>query len=219
MASVQHRALSSLPTTSLPWLQLKDHFVQTVGPNAGQGKTLGPLLVLADATFAPRSRFPMHPHRDMEILSIVLEGDMSHHGDGANGQVVKPRGAQLISSRDGMFHAEGNDTDAPVHMLQIWFQPTEMGGQPQYFYRQLPDAPGSYVMAGDEGMPLRCAVKVSWLDVEGTVKRSAKQAYVMSLKGALEVGASKLQAGEGAMVSGGEVELKGKGAALWIDVG
>ncbi|MFY0570058.1 pirin family protein [Archangium lansingense] len=94
-ADVRLRPLSSLPVTELPWLRLRDHFIATVGPQAGKGRPLGSLLVLADATFAPRSRFPLHPHREMEILSIVLSGELSHHGDQSHGATLRPREAQL----------------------------------------------------------------------------------------------------------------------------
>jgi quercetin 2,3-dioxygenase len=221
VSSIQPRPLASLPTTSLPWLTLRDHFVATVGPSAGQGRPLGPLLVLADATFAPRSRFPLHSHRDMEILSLVLEGDMSHHGDGANGSVVRPRGAQLISSRDGMQHAEGNDTERATRMLQIWFQPTSAGGAPAYFYRQLPDGAGQHLVAGDEAMPLRCDARVWWLDVAS--KRTlevakGRRGYLLAISGPFEAGGSRLATGEGAMVGAGELRLEGSGAALWVEL-
>ncbi|MEQ1660395.1 MAG: pirin family protein, partial [Hylemonella sp.] len=158
---------------------------------------------------------------DMEILSVVLEGDMSHHGDGANGSVVRPRGAQLISSRDGMRHAEGNDTDAPTRMLQIWFQPVTRGGAPAYFYRQLPDAPGQHLVAGDEGMPLRCDARVWWVDVKGrrTLELAAGQrGYLLAIAGPLQLGAATLATGEGAQLERGELTLEGQGAALWVDL-
>ncbi len=218
---IRPRPLASLPTTSLPWLTLRDHFVATVGPSAGQGHPLGPLLVLADATFAPHSRFPLHPHQEMEILSVVLEGDMSHHGDGANGSVVRPRGVQLISSRDGMRHAEGNDTDAPTRMLQIWFEPTTHGGAATYSYRQLPAERGQHLVAGDEGMPLRCDARVWWLDVQArrSVEVAAgRRGYLLVIAGPLTVGAAALATGEGAMLERGELTLEGQGAALWIDL-
>lgn len=221
VSSVQLRPSSSLPATRLDWLSLRDHFVATVGPQSGQGQPLGPLLVMADATFAPHSRFPLHPHRDMEILSVVISGEMSHAGDGANGMTVKPRGAQLISSRDGMRHAEGNETDAPVHMLQIWIQPTSTGGAASYFYRQLPDAKGRHLVAGDEGMPLRNDVKVWWVDVESSAPLTVapgRVAYAYALQGAPKLGASALTPGDGAKVGPGTLELSGSGAVLWLDV-
>lgn len=219
VSTVTLRPASSLPATSLEWLSLRDHFVATVGENAGRGQRLGPLLVLADATFAPKSRFPLHPHRDMEILSVVLEGEMSHHGDGANGMTVKPRGAQLISSRDGMRHAEGNDTSSPVRMLQIWIEPDTRGGEAAYFYRQLPSESGKYVIAGDEGMPLRRDVKVWWVDVHGrTAVQVARRGYVMAIAGSPRVGAQTLANGDGAEVSTGELALEGDGAVLLIEL-
>ncbi len=158
------RSLASLPTTTTHGPTLRDHFVATVGPQAGQGSALGPLLVLADATFAPRSRFPLHPHRDMEILSIVLDGELSHHGDQAHATTVRARSAQMISARDGMMHAEGNDTDHPTRMLQIWFQPDARGGAPAYFERTFSD-PGRHLVAGDAAMPLRADARVWWHDL------------------------------------------------------
>lgn len=214
------RPQATLPATTLPWLSLRDHFVATVGANAGQGQPLGPLLVLADATFAAGSRFPLHSHREMEILSVVLSGELSHHGDQANGALVRPRGAQLISSRDGMRHAEGNDTDAPVHMLQIWLEPTTHGGPAQAFARQLPETPGVHLVAGDEGMPLRCAAKVWWVDVQGERTLTAKtKGYLVGLFGAVTVPAGALNPGDGATVDPGALHFSGNGAVLLIELG
>ncbi|MCU0701742.1 MAG: pirin family protein [Myxococcaceae bacterium] len=213
------RPVSSLPATTLPWLSLKDHFVATVGPSAGQGQPLGPLLVLADATFAPRSRFPLHGHREMEILSVVVEGELSHHGDQADGSVVKARGAQLISSRDGMRHAEGNETDAQTHMLQIWFEPTTHGGPAVAFARQLPSTLGVHLVAGDDGMPLRCPVKVWWVDVQGAQRLPVRaRGYLVGLRGGVQVDGQKLSVGDGAVLSPGTVALDGDGAVLVIEL-
>jgi hypothetical protein len=227
MSSVIHRPASALPATTLSWLSLRDHFVATVGPHSGQGRPLGPLLVLADATFAPRSRFPLHPHEEMEILSIVIDGTLSHHGDQAHGMTLGPRSAQLISARDGMVHAEGNDTDAPTRMLQLWFQPDRHGGAPAYFSRQL-HGEGRQLVAGDEGMPLRTDVKVWWLSVqpgkaEPLVVEKGRQGYLLALTGPLRVEANKpvtLQTGDGAELEQGEVSLSSSSpaAALWIDL-
>ena len=159
MSSVIHRPASALPATTLSWLSLRDHFVATVGPHSGQGRPLGPLLVLADATFAPRSRFPLHPHEEMEILSIVIDGTLSHHGDQAHGMTLGPRSAQLISARDGMVHAEGNDTDAPTRMLQLWFQPDRHGGAPAYFSRQL-NKKNQQLITNNKNIPLHTNIKI-----------------------------------------------------------
>lgn len=209
--------------TELSWLKLSDHFVATVGPSAGQGRPMGPLLVLADATFAPRSRFPIHPHRDMEILSIVVDGELSHHGNQAHDAVVKARAAQLISARNGMVHAEGNELDRPTRMLQIWFSPNQRGGEAAYFDRQLPSDRGHHLVAGDEGMPLRCDARVWWLDLDGssTIEvKPGRRGYLLALAGPVRAGGSTLETGDGAEVDAGALTLEttGPGAALWIDI-
>ncbi len=228
MTDLRLRPLASLPATELPWLRLHDHFVATVGPSAGTGRPLGNLLVLADATFAPRSRFPLHPHREMEILSIVLGGELSHHGNQAHGAILRPREAQLISARDGMVHAEGNDTDEDTRMLQLWFTPNHHGGAPAYFRRLVPHAPrgGRHLVAGDEGMPLRSDARVWWLDLAAGQEAALEVApgragYLLSLDAPLRLGGGEVLArGEGAQLHRGGMTVRASQAsgALWIDV-
>lgn len=229
MTDLRVRTLDTLPTTELPWLRLRDHFVATVGPNAGAGRPFGSLLVLADATFAPHSRFPLHPHREMEILSIVMQGELSHHGDQEHGATLRAREAQLISARNGMVHAEGNDTGAETHMLQIWFRPDSDGGDAAYFQRTLPEANGAgrHLVAGDEGMPMRTSAKVWWVDlVTGREERLALPAeragYLLAVNAPLEVrGGPSLAAGEGAEVRGDGVVISSPASAavaLWIEL-
>jgi redox-sensitive bicupin YhaK (pirin superfamily) len=231
MPALRHRPVATLPHTALPWLSLRDHFVATVGAHAGRGQPLGPLLVLADATFAPRSRFPLHPHREMEILSVVIDGTLSHHGDQAHGAALGPRSAQLISARDGMVHAEGNDTDLPTRMLQLWFQPDRGGGAAAYFARTLDGAgPGRHLIAGDPAMPLRADVEVWWLEVPAGGRERVdvppgRAGYLLALTGPLRAvapggGHLDLATGDGAEAGPGTFALTADrgGAALWIDL-
>ncbi len=237
MTDVRLRTLDTLPGTELSWLRLRDHFVATVGPSSGSGRPFGPLLVLADATFAPRSRFPLHPHREMEILSIVLDGELTHHGDQAHGATLRAREAQLISSRDGMTHAEGNDTDADTRMLQIWITPTTHGGDAAYFQRSLDDAApegGRQCVAGDAAMPLRADATVWWIDLAArrdvllSLPRD-RAGYLLATGAALTLRSGSrdhgtLSPGEGAEVQGGpqEAELSVRAEvstrALWIEI-
>ena len=229
MTETRLRPLTSLPTTELPWLRLHDHFVATVGANAGRGRPLGSLLVLADATFAPRSRFPLHPHKDMEILSLVVRGELSHHGDQAHGATLKARQAQLISARDGMVHAEGNELDEETHMLQIWFRPDTLGGEAAYFHRDVPAMPagGRHLVAGDEGMPLRTKARVWWIDlVPGRDERlelaAGSAGYLMAMDAPVALASGEtLAKGEGAELRGGSVAVRAKDgpvSALWIEL-
>ncbi len=227
MSHVTHRPQHTLPSTELAWLKLHDHFIATVGPRSGEGKPLGPLLVLADATFAPHSRFPLHPHRDMEILSIVVDGELSHHGDQAHASVVREREAQLISSRNGIVHAEGNELDRPTRMLQIWFAPNERCGTPAYGQRQIAprDAVGNYIVAGDAELPMRCDAKVWWLGLEPgrgveLDVAAGRAGYLLALTGSVRAGGVTLAQGDGLEAIAGAlvVEADAAVAALWIDV-
>lgn len=227
LTDLRVRRLETLPVTELDWLRLNDHFVATVGPAAGTGEPLGPLLVLADATFAPRSRFPLHPHREMEILSLVLDGELSHHGTQAHGATMRAREAQLISSRSGIVHAEGNETDAPTRMLQIWFQPNARGGAPAYFRRDLPalEGGGRQLVAGDDVMPLRSDARVWWLDLAPGADQPLEVApgragYLLALDSELFVGSDRITNGEGATLRHGATSVRAAkgGSALWIEV-
>lgn len=91
------------------------------------------LRVINDDRVAPGGGFPMHGHRDMEIFSYLLEGELAHQDSMGNSRVLKPGQIQLMSAGAGVSHSEFNPSSSnPAHLLQIWILPRERGLQPRY---------------------------------------------------------------------------------------
>src|ERR1700739_3969362 len=129
-SEIRRAANRALATTS--WLKSRHSF--SFGDHYDPNNThFGLLLVNNDDIVAPRTGFDTHPHRDMEIVTWVLRGELTHQDSTGNRGVIYPGLAQRMSAGSGILHSEENDSATePVHFVQMWVIPDETAVTPSY---------------------------------------------------------------------------------------
>ncbi|HUE33767.1 MAG TPA: pirin family protein [Mycobacterium sp.] len=129
-SEIRRAADRAITTTS--WLKSRHSF--SFGNHYDRGNTHhGLLRVNNDDIIEPRSGFETHPHRDMEIVTWVLQGELTHQDSTGNRGVIYPGLAQRMSAGSGILHSEKNDSSTdPVHFVQMWVVPDEAAISPSY---------------------------------------------------------------------------------------
>jgi redox-sensitive bicupin YhaK (pirin superfamily) len=181
------------------------------------------LRVMNDDRVAGGGGFPMHPHRDMEIVTYVLEGALEHRDSMGNGSVIKPGDVQYMSAGTGVTHSEFNASKSePVHLYQIWMMPDKRGHKPAYDQKTFSDAEkrGTLrLVASPDGRDGSVKIRqdnelyATVLGAGESVKHALKperHAYVQVARGSVTLNGAKLTTGDGAAISAEKsVELTG----------
>jgi quercetin 2,3-dioxygenase len=138
-ATVQIRRAADRAVTTTSWLDSRHSF--SFGDNYDPDNTHhGVLLVSNDDIVAAAAGFDAHPHRDMEIVTWVLDGSLTHRDSTGNSGVIYPGLAQRMSAGSGITHSERNaSTTEPVRFVQMWVQPDVVGIQPGYQQHAISD--------------------------------------------------------------------------------
>jgi len=184
------------------------------------------LRVINDDTVAAGAGFGQHPHRDMEIISYVLAGELEHRDSMGNGRIIRPGEFQYMAAGTGVVHSEYNPSKRnPVHFLQIWIQPDKSGARPAYGEKAYPQAtPGRLNLvaskSGREGS-LRINQDADlWLakfsndEIVTHELKPKRHAWVQVAEGNVTLNGQPLNGGDAAAVSGeSKLALVGKGKA------
>jgi redox-sensitive bicupin YhaK (pirin superfamily) len=181
------------------------------------------LRVINEDWVAPNTGFPTHPHRDMEIITYVLEGKLEHKDSLGTGSVILPGDGQRMTAGSGIRHSEFNpSTTAAVHLLQIWIQPEKAALTPSYEQKSFPEAEKRGKLrlvasreARDGSVKINQDAKlyVSLLKPGEEVAHefgAGRHGWLQVARGAVEVNGNKLAQGDGAAISDEKkVSIKG----------
>jgi redox-sensitive bicupin YhaK (pirin superfamily) len=172
------------------------------------------LRVINEDVVQPGRGFPTHGHRDMEIVTYILEGALEHRDSMGSGSIIRRGDAQRMSAGTGVRHSEANPSkDEPVHLLQIWIIPEREGQQPEYEEKKFADEETRNRLRliispdGDDGavrIHQDARIYASVLDEGKTVNHqipTGRHAWLQVAGGAVELNGTQLKHGDGAAVS------------------
>jgi redox-sensitive bicupin YhaK (pirin superfamily) len=209
---IELRPFASLGGENQGWLDAKHHF-SFAGYFDEARMNWGKIRVWNDDVIAPKSGFPAHPHRDMEIVTYVRTGAITHKDSLGNEGRTEAGDVQVMSAGTGITHAEYNLEDVPTTLFQIWIVPNRSGEKPSWGARPFPkdDRTGRFVtlasgFANDvDALPIRTDARV----VGATLKAGEsaeyplgkdRRAYLVPATGAVEIEGVRVNARDGAAI-------------------
>ena len=209
---IEVRKFDTLGGADHGWLNAKHHF-SFAGYHDPARTQWGNLRVWNDDAIQPKTGFPPHPHANMEIITYVREGAISHRDTLGNSGRTEAGDVQVMSAGSGIAHSEYNLEDEVTRIFQIWILPDEAGGQPTWGAKPFPkgERAGNFVVLasgieGDEdALPIRANARVVGATLkagESATYRLGKQrkAYLVPATGLVEIDGQQVEARDGAAI-------------------
>jgi quercetin 2,3-dioxygenase len=209
---IELRPFATLGAANHGWLDAHHHFSFADYHDPARVHW-GALRVWNDDAIAPRSGFPPHPHRDMEIITYVREGAITHKDSLGNQGRTEAGDVQVMSAGTGITHAEYNMDDTLCRLFQIWIIPSRSGEKPSWGTRPFPkgDRAGRFVTLAsglpgdDDALPIRTEARV----VAATLRAgesatyhlgTGRNAYLVPATGSITIGDVTAQARDGVAI-------------------
>jgi quercetin 2,3-dioxygenase len=206
---IELRPASSLGRFDFGWLDTTHHF--SFGEYSDPDRMgWGRLRVWNDDEIAPGSGFPAHPHANMEIITYVRDGAITHKDSLGNEGRTEAGDVQVMSAGSGIRHAEYNLEKDPTRIFQIWILPDRAGGEPAWGARPFPkgDRSGRFVTLAsglegdDEALPIRAAARVAGATLKAGESVTyplgdGRHAYLVPAVGEVEVNGVRVPARDG----------------------
>ncbi|WP_062770047.1 pirin family protein [Sphingopyxis terrae] len=210
---IELRPFDSLGGANHGWLDAKHHF-SFAGYHDPARTSWGNLRVWNDDTIQPQTGFPPHPHRDMEIITYVREGAITHQDNLGNKGRTEAGDVQVMSAGTGIRHSEYNLEDVTTKIFQIWIVPTRSGEAPQWGAKPFPkgERSGKFVTLAsgydndNDALPIRTDARV----VGATLRAGEtaeyplgkdRKAYLVPATGAVQIDNLRVNARDGAAIS------------------
>ncbi len=214
---IERRPFAGLGGANHGWLDAKHHF-SFAGYHDPARMGWGPIRVWNDDTIAAGTGFPPHPHADMEIVTYVREGAITHQDSLGNTGRTSAGDVQVMSAGAGVRHSEYNLEGEPTTLFQIWIEPTSRGQAPSWGAKPFPkgERSGKFVtlasgLPGDtEALKIRTDARI----VGATIKAGetadyplgrTRLGYLVPATGSIEVNGVRLDARDGAAIANEEV--------------
>jgi quercetin 2,3-dioxygenase len=194
----------------------------------------GMLRVLNDDIVAGGQGFGMHPHNDMEIITIILKGSLQHRDNMGNGSVIKPGDVQVMSAGTGVMHSEFNPSpDEEVNLFQLWIFPKEKGIKPRYDQKtfqyntsnEITTVASGFKKNGELYIHQDAAISLAFVEKDKAVtyplSKKGNGAYLMVVEGEIEIDGNNLSKRDAIGITDTDkVDIKGLAGSeiLIIDV-